>query len=128
MFNQIEAKLRHSRFVVEEDKINKQIVPNVCEFSIIYYPSTVFTSNTLMGFTVTVHEEDMQSEDSLSEDSSDVMPFEVKNNKFHNAAINECVYDMYGAATKLITMALQGTHVWIVSTNEGHQCCLSFKT
>ena len=32
VFKQIKAELRHQGFIVEEDKINKQIVPNVCEF------------------------------------------------------------------------------------------------
>ena len=118
VFKQVEVQLRRHGFVVEEDKINKRIIPSVCEFStskpdcLIYHPNTLFINNTLIGFSVTIYE---QAEQSESEDEIiDVQriitsgcSIEVKSESPDNAAINECVYDMFGGATKLITMGLQ---------------------
>ena len=116
VFKQMEMQLRRYGFIVEEDKINKQIIPSVCEFStskpdcIIYHPNTVFVNNTLVGFSVTVYEQAEQSEDELTDIKRIITTgclIEVKSESPDNAAINECVYDMFGGATKFITMGLQ---------------------
>ena len=74
---------------------------------IIYHPNTLFINNTLVGFSVTVYEQAEQSEDEIIDIKSTGCSIEVKSESPDNAAINECIYDMFGGATKLITMGLQ---------------------
>ena len=76
VFKQINAELEGQGFVVDDDKINKLIVPNVCEFStskpdcVIYHPTSL-CEKRLSGFAISVCDNENLSGDTSDEFEDD---------------------------------------------------------
>ena len=92
IFKQVNAELEGQGFIIDEDKINKVIVPNVCEFSsskpdcVIYHPTSLCTNNTLVGFAISVSEDEEEPSD-VERVITKGCSFEVKKKELNNAAI-----------------------------------------
>lgn len=120
VFQLIDRELHPQGFVVEPEKINKTIPAKCCEFStskpdcVIYHPNSLFVNKNLLAFVITIHDTDSEDSD-VNIDDIDEIPrvdvngcaVEMKSTSVNEAAINECAYNMFGAGTRLMTMALQ---------------------
>ena len=124
LFHMIDKELQPHGFTVEPSRVNKQIHPNCCEFStsisdcVIFHPNTLFTSVSTAALTIIIHD-DSAVEDTRVTDMNindvceggkveiNACAFEMKVERANEAAINECSYNMFGTAARLVTCGLE---------------------
>jgi len=119
LFKMISQELQPHGFKVEDNRLNKSIIPNCCEFSnsradaIIYHPSSLVKSN-VNGLTIVIHSDsssdsdvDVEDIDGIEKVATNGCTFEMKSESVSEAAINECVYNMFGASSRLVTWVLE---------------------
>lgn len=122
VFKRMENILSVKGFSVETEVPNNDIYASCCEFSsskpdcLIYYGKSVFKSNTVLGMTIAI-DSDSNSDvniddiDDMNVGSANGCAFEMKRENINAAAINECMYNMFGAGTKLAIRALRNEKI-----------------
>lgn len=99
-------------------------MPNVCEYSnstsdcVIYHPITVQKTN-IDALAIVIHNDSSESDSDVNIDDLDELvkitvsgsTFEMKIDKINQAAINECINDMFGTGTRLATWGLHMSKV-----------------
>ena len=122
LFVKLDCLLSPQGFVVRQNKPNKEILPNVCEYSTSQPDCVVYHTNSLLGNQVIASiiqiegDNSSESEDSIVniDDMDDFtlttssgFAIEIKSDLVSEAAINECYYNMFGAGSRLATMQLE---------------------
>lgn len=108
-FANLEKRLQPLGFSVEPNKVNKKIKPNVSEYSsskadcFIWHPNGCAINDTVKGLEVFI-DEFCDDKIDLHEVNGEVI--EVKLNEVDKAAISERFCNMFGCASKLITLLL----------------------
>ena len=103
----LSEQLTPKGFTVQSNTMNKNVKPNVCEYSgskadnLIWHPNS-FHLTSVEALAVRIIEEFENCE--LFEVSGEVI--EMKSDAIDEKSINECFYTMFGCATKLITIAV----------------------
>lgn len=120
-------ELKQHGFTVEDNKLNKIIIPNCCEYSnskvdgLVYHTHLVFRKD-MSAFAFAIHGDDSKAVrlkdseatsgidsdaevdvESVAEEKVETSAcgFEIKSDFVSEAAINECIYNMFGSATKI---------------------------
>ena len=120
LFKLIEQEIQTHGFKVEVNQLNKSIIPNCFDYStskadgVIYHSDALFQDVThVRAMAIVVHDNssesdvDIDSIDDIVRVETNGYAFEMKSNKVNEAAVNECMYNMFGTATRLVTWALQ---------------------
>ena len=141
LFDYLNGVLSPQQFIVEANKENKSIFPDVCEYSssaadcFIYHPRSVLESR-IGGINVLITNSDEEDEENLELDIKEPLDFcetlyhitattvEIKSNTVNEAAINECFYNMGGKASKIVTEMLQLGHIVDRLTMYGIVCSM----
>ena len=112
LFDGMKTDLKPRGFHVEANRLNRAIVPSVCEYSnsicdcVIYHPNTLFKTN-IDALAIVIHDDssernssdsDMNIEDLDELDKITVhgSTFKMKSDTVSQAAINESINDMFG--------------------------------
>jgi len=99
---------------------NKSIVPNCCEYStsitdgMIFHHRSLFKKADISALAIVIHGDNSDSSDSdVNVDDNEEIEaiqvngfgIEMKINAVNNVTINECVFNMFGLGTSLVTWA-----------------------
>ena len=128
LFSYLHDVLSPHQFIIEANKENKSIFPDVNEYSpssadcFIYHPTSVLDSR-IGGINVLITSSDEEDEENLELDIKEPLDFcetlyhitattvEIKSSTVNEAAINECFYNMGGKGSKIVTEMLQLGHI-----------------
>ena len=139
LFEGIKKELVPHGFQVEPSQLNKAIVPNVCEYSnnisncVIYHPNTLHKTN-IDALAIVIHVDSSESDSDVNIDDVDDelvkiivsgSTFEMKIDKINQAAINECINDMFGTGTRLAMWGLtsrESANIWSCCCHASPRC------
>ena len=126
LFKRMKHLLVPNGFNIEPEEINKDIA-TCCEYSsskpdcVVYHAQSLFVHNNVSALTITIDSD--SDSDAVNSDDTDVVnindletmklgetngcAFEIKSKRVNDAAINECIYNMFSAGSRLAIWSLQ---------------------